>query len=64
MTGDSDAQVAPPPRGTSVPLIEIKTSFGMVAATEEALVAAVMELLRTAEPHRATPDDLLEAVSW
>jgi hypothetical protein len=47
-----------------VPLIEIETSFGTVAAPEEALVDAVLALLRTGDPHRATPEDLLEAVSW
>lgn len=43
--------------------IEIETSFGLVAAPEQALVDAILELLSD-EEHRAAPDDLLEAVSW
>lgn len=42
--------------------IEIETSFGLVAAPEQALVEAIRELLLTDEG--GTPDDLLEAVSW
>jgi len=41
--------------------IEIETSFGLVAAPEQALVDAIRELLRE-EFHRATPEDLLEAI--
>lgn len=47
-----------------MPLIEIETSFGSVAATEEALVAAVLALLRGTEGHPATPESLTDAVSW
>ena len=42
--------------------IEFETSFGLVAASEQALVDAIRELLLQDEP--ATLDDLLEAVSW
>jgi hypothetical protein len=39
---------------------EFETSFGLVAASEQALVDALRELLLQPEP--ATPDDLPEAV--
>ena len=42
--------------------IEFETSFGLVAASEQALVAAIRELLLQEEP--APPEDVLEAVSW
>jgi hypothetical protein len=45
-------------------LIEIETSFGTVAASEQALVDAVLDLILADQGHRATPEDLLEAVSW
>jgi hypothetical protein len=42
-------------------LIEIETSFGLVAASEQALVDAVRDLLM--QPVPASPDDLIEALS-
>jgi hypothetical protein len=42
--------------------IEFETSFGLVAASEQALVDALRALLMEEQP--ATPEDLLEAVSW
>jgi len=45
-------------------LIEIETSFGTIAASEQALVDAICDLLVLEGAHRAEPDDPSEAPRW
>jgi hypothetical protein len=44
-------------------LIEVETSFGVVAAGEQALVDAIRDLLLAEQFHPTMQDELAEAVS-
>jgi hypothetical protein len=44
-------------------LIEIETSFGTIAASEQALVEAVLDLIVAERRDLAAPEDLVDAVS-
>ena len=45
-------------------LIEVETSFGSIAAGEQALVDAIREMLREDAVRRATVTELLESLGW
>ena len=45
-------------------LIEVQTSFGTIAAREQALIEAVRAILVVDGGHRASPEDLVAAVTW
>jgi hypothetical protein len=45
-------------------LIEVETSFGVVAAGEQALIDAIRALLLSEQANPPLPDDLPEAISF
>jgi hypothetical protein len=47
-----------------VQLIEVHTSYGTIAAREQALIDAVRAILVVEGGHRASVEDLVAAVTW
>jgi hypothetical protein len=41
-------------------LFEVETSFGVIAAGEQALIEAIREVLLAEQSHGTTPEDLTE----